>query len=125
MTRFSRKPYRWIIDDAEIRLHTERTADWIGDKVHGIQIDIGGRGSLIWVVGIVIGWVMWFRTFHLDKTFCADRFPATSSAVYIRWIELLLGISGKERYEKTDGTFDGAAIDNCFEGFAAGGHDSG
>ncbi len=78
---------------------------------------------MIWVVRIVVRWVVWFRTFHFNKTFRADRFPATSSAVYIRWIELPLGTSGKGCYEKTDGTFDGAAIDNGFEGFAARGHD--
>lgn len=124
MTRFSRKPYGWIIDDSEVRFHTEGTADWIGDKVHRIQIDIGGRRSLIWVVGIVVRWVVWFRTFHFDKAFRADRFPATSSAVYIRWIELQSRTSGKGWYEKTDRTFNSAPIDNCFEGFAAGGHDT-
>ena len=83
---------------------------------------------MIGIVGIVVSWIMRFCTFHFHETFCADRFPTTAGAINVGWVELGLVNTGEKEeggYEKTDGTFDGAVIDNCFEGFAAGGHDSG
>lgn len=39
---------------------------------------------------------MWFCTFHFDKTFCADRFPATAGAINVRGVELdMLTVVGK------------------------------
>jgi hypothetical protein len=67
---------------------------------------------------------MWFCAFHFDKTFCADGFPTTSCAVYIRWVELPVKrkVALRLIYEKADGTFNCTAVDNCFKGFSSKGN---
>ena len=45
---------------------------------------------MVWVIGVVVGWIMWFRAFHLDEAFRADRFPTTAGAIDVGWVELAL-----------------------------------